>query len=206
MTALLTGLLFLCLIPQNTQAQCMIGEVRMFAGDFAPRDWALCDGQLLAISSNPALFSILGTQYGGNGSTNFALPDFQGRAPAGTGNGSGLTALANGQKRGVEQVTLSTTQLPSHTHTVSTTVNTASVPTSASPDGQYPAPIAGRTISTPPANIQASAFGNAKTGTMASDMVQTTIGNTGGGQSVYTQSPINGINFIICTNGIFPPR
>jgi len=93
--------------PTEAQAQeCFLGEVRMFAGNFAPRGWALCEGQLLAISSNSALFSILGTMYGGDGRTTFGLPDLRGRAPVAVGTGPGLTEVKQGQKQGGSRVSM----------------------------------------------------------------------------------------------------
>ncbi|HZD04287.1 MAG TPA: tail fiber protein, partial [Longimicrobiales bacterium] len=93
-----------------------VGEIRMFAGNFAPRGWAFCDGQLLAVSQNDALFSLLGTIYGGDGRTTFGLPDCRGRIPLHAGSGPGLTPRALGSKGGAGKVTLTVNQLPSHTH------------------------------------------------------------------------------------------
>jgi microcystin-dependent protein len=93
-----------------------IAEIRLFAGNFAPRNWAFCNGQIMAISQNTALFSILGTTFGGNGQTTFALPDFRGRFPVGPGQGPGLTNHDLGEVSGSETVTLSTAQMPLHTH------------------------------------------------------------------------------------------
>jgi len=101
-------------------AQPMIGEIRMFGGNFAPRNWALCDGQLLAISSNEALFSILGTTYGGDGRTTFKLPDLRGRVSVHAGQGPGLSHRPLGQSSGQENVTLVVGQLPAHNHLVPT--------------------------------------------------------------------------------------
>src|SRR5687767_11620624 len=95
-----------------------IGTVVLFAGNFAPRGWAFCAGQILSIAQNTALFSILGTTYGGNGQTTFALPDLRGRVPMGTGQGPGLQNYVLGEAVGVEHVTLNTTQMPAHNHLV----------------------------------------------------------------------------------------
>jgi microcystin-dependent protein len=95
-----------------------IGEIRMFAGNFAPRGWAYCDGQLLSISQNDALFSLLGTTYGGDGRTTFGLPEMRGRVPLHMGQGPGLSSRPIGQKSGQERVVLSQNNLPAHTHTV----------------------------------------------------------------------------------------
>src|SRR3954467_10025114 len=94
-----------------------IGEVRMFGGNFAPRGWAFCNGQLLSISQNTALFSLLGTTYGGNGQTTFALPNLQGRVPMHVGQGPGLTNRTQGEVAGTETHTLNANEMPVHTHT-----------------------------------------------------------------------------------------
>jgi microcystin-dependent protein len=100
-----------------------LGEIRLFAVNFAPRYWAFCHGQILPISQNSALFSILRTTYGGNGITHFALPDFRGRAPVGFGNGPNLSAYTIGQQTGNASNTLNTSQLPPHTHTIGNSLN-----------------------------------------------------------------------------------
>src|SRR5689334_11118965 len=93
-----------------------LGEIRIFAGNFAPRGWAMCNGQLLSIAQNTALFSLLGTQYGGNGQTTFALPNFQGRPPMHTGQGPGLSPRVVGEQGGEANVTLLITEMPAHNH------------------------------------------------------------------------------------------
>ena len=103
-----------------------VGEIRMFAGNFAPRGWAFCDGQLLAVSQNDALFSLLGTIYGGDGRTTFGLPDLRGRVPIHAGSGPGLSPRRLGAKAGAENVTLTVNQLPSHSHRLSGSANLAS--------------------------------------------------------------------------------
>src|SRR5687768_993649 len=100
-----------------------IGEIRLFAPNFAPRDWALCNGQLLPINQNQALFSILGTTYGGDGRTTFALPDLRGRSAIGAGSGPGLSSYTLGQQTGSPTTLLSANQLPSHTHAISGNIN-----------------------------------------------------------------------------------
>lgn len=99
-------------------ADNFLGEVRIFAGNFAPRGWALCNGQILPISQNTALFSLIGTFYGGNGTSTFALPNFQGNMPMHQGNGAGLTPRSVGETGGEQNVTLISSQLPQHNHTV----------------------------------------------------------------------------------------
>src|SRR5579862_9255720 len=104
-------------------SQPYLGEIDIFAFGFAPRNWALCDGQLLPINQNQALFSILGTTYGGNGVTNFALPDLQGRLTVGSGGGAGLSFYNLGQTGGEESHTLTTAESAAHTHTVNANNN-----------------------------------------------------------------------------------
>ncbi len=110
-----------------------IGEIRLFAGNFAPRDWAFCEGQIMSIAQNTALFSLLGTQYGGNGQTTFALPDLRGRVPMHQGQGPGLSPRDIGEVSGSETVTLLSTQMPAHSHALraSTTAAAGSTPAGA---------------------------------------------------------------------------
>lgn len=180
----------------------MIGEVRMFGGNFAPRAWALCDGQLLPISQNTALFSIIGTIYGGDGRTTFALPDVRGRAVIGPGNGPGLSHRREGQKGGTETNTMTIPEMPSHNHTA--TFKAATTPASDTPDNMLYATAAGRANTTPPANIQVAMYGATADTNMAGDMV--TLGNTGGQQSINDMMPWTAINYIICLQGVFPSR
>ena len=105
-----------------------LAEIRMFAGNFAPRGWALCEGQLLPISDNQALFSLLGTIYGGDGRTTFALPDFRGRCPISPGNGPGLPGYNVGQKVGAATTSLTVSNLPPHTHAATTTAQANALP------------------------------------------------------------------------------
>ncbi len=169
-----------------------LGEVRLFAGNFAPRTWAYCDGQLLSISQNTALFSILGTTYGGDGRTTFALPDLRGRVPVGPRNGPGLSSVRLGQKTGTESVTLTIAQIPSHNHTA--------VAGATSPVGR------GGSSSTPTAKYWADGgnYATTKNTQMATDAV--TVGDTGGSQSHENRQPSLGLNYIICTQGVFPSR
>ena len=166
-----------------------VGEIRMFAGNFAPRGWAFCDGQLLAVSQNDALFSLLGTIYGGDGRTTFGLPDLRGRIPIHQGTGPGLSPRRLGSKAGAENVTLTTNQLASHTHDWN--VNTADA------DGGAPA---GKVLAKPvalrifrPVDQDAS-------------LASTTIANTGGSRSHTNLMPTLCINFIIALVGIYPSR
>ena len=165
-----------------------IGEIVMFGGNFAPRGWAFCDGQLLAISGNSALFSILGTTYGGDGRTTFGLPDLRGRIAMQQGNGPGLPSYSLGQKGGNYQHTLTTQQLPSHNHPL---LNNAVEGTAnqSEPDGNA---------------LAEGQFYNASTPDVRTS--PTSTGNTGGGQSFNIQNPFLSVNFIICIQGIFPSR
>src|SRR5579875_2732614 len=113
-----------------------LGELRLVGFNFAPQGWAFADGAILSIQQNTALFSLLGTTYGGNGATTFALPDLRGRVPVGMGNGPGLTPATIGENFGVESVTLLTTQIPSHTHGVNANTAKGNQP---NPIGHYPA-------------------------------------------------------------------
>lgn len=179
-----------------------IGEVRMFAGNFAPRSWAFCDGQLLPISQNTALFSIIGTIYGGDGRTTFALPDLRGRVPIGPGNGPGLSSYREGQKGGAENNTLNVTQIPSHTHNaefkVSSVDSTISVATSGASIGT-PGAVSGRAF-------EGTLGFNTSTPDVPLNQQSITIGNTGGNQSVNNMQPWLSCYYIICLQGVFPSR
>lgn len=168
-----------------------IGEIIMFGGNFAPRGWALCEGQLLPIDQNTALFSILGTTFGGDGRTTFALPDLRGRVPVQPGNGAGLTNRVLGQKGGSEEVTLSTNEMPAHNHSVG--CQTA-VGNQGTPQNHL---LAAENVGQ--ADLYSNVAGNA---TMASGMIV----NNGGGQPHNNMQPFLGINFIIALVGIFPSR
>ena len=184
-------------------AEGYIGEIRMFGGNFAPRNWALCDGQLLAISQNSALFSILGTTYGGDGRTTFGLPDLRGRIPMHPGNGPGLTPRQLGQKNGVEQVTLTNGQLPNHTHPATSNATMKAVSTeggSASPDDKI---LAKSGAGDPDYGDESNADSQLHDSAIS---VDTNIGNAGGNQPHQNTQPSQCVNFIICLQGIFPSR
>ena len=176
-------------------ANPFIGEIIMFGGNFAPRGWALCDGQLLPISSNSALFSILGTMYGGDGRTTFALPDCRGRVAIHPGTGPGLSPYQQGKGSGHETVTLTQNQMPSHTHTMNVDNNTGNAKTAS---GHIPASYGtpGPPVASGPWS-SASANATAKSGTLA---------NTGGGQSFSIVQPWVGVQFIIALQGTYPSR
>ena len=171
-----------------------LGEIRMFAGNFAPRDWALCDGQLLSIAQNTALFSILGTTYGGDGRTTFGVPDLRGRSPIHQGDGPGLSSVRLGEEGGAEEQTLTENQLPAHNHPLngSTGASDQSTPT----DGVPAVPT-----DTPATTAQV--YSTAMPDTLfAAD----TVGDTGSGDPVSVRSPYLAINYIIALQGQFPSR
>ena len=177
-----------------------IGEIRMFAGNFAPRTWLICNGQLINIASNTALFSILGTTYGGNGQTTFALPDLRGRVPTGTGTGPGLSNVQLGQVAGTPSVTLLQTNLPAHTHTVTASGSQtckSGAGNSDTPTGNIPASSATDEIYAAPAGSN---------GSMAPISVSGTTSIAGNSQPVSVMQPYLGMNYIICQFGIFPSR
>jgi len=169
-------------------AEPFLGEIRIFGGNFAPVGWALCDGSLLPIAQNTALFSILGTTYGGDGVRTFALPDLRGRVAVSFGQGPGLSPYQQGQAGGAESSTLTTAQMPSHTHSV----GASQTPTTADPKGAVPAKTAD------PRVYSAAPDGTTMNGAM--------IGATGGGQPVSILQPYLVINYIIALQGIFPSR
>ena len=178
-----------------------IGMIVMFGGNFAPRGWALCDGSLLSISQNSALFSILGTTYGGDGRTTFALPDLRGRLAMHAGSGPGLTPRSLGQKGGVENVTLTTNNLPSHTHTASAvstanSFNAAGASTAA--QGNFWADSAeGDAI------YNAATNANMNAGAVTTNV---TVDPTGAGAGIGIVSPFQCVNFIIALTGTYPSR
>jgi len=169
-----------------------IAEIRMFAGNFAPRNWALCDGQLMPIAQNTALFSLLGTTYGGDGRTTFALPDLRGRAPMHPGHGFGLTQRQLGETNGAETVTLLASEIPAHSHELRGSDNAATTPLPVPADNML-ARTAEDTYQTP---------GN-KTLAM---MSVNSLSAAGGGQPHNNMQPYLVLNFIIALWGIFPSR
>lgn len=177
-----------------------IGTVMMFGGNFAPRNWAFCNGQLLAIASNQALFSILGTTYGGDGRTTFALPDLRGRVPKHPGNGPGLQPVTLGEIAGREQVTLTTGQLPSHSHDGSGL--TASLSCNED-DGDSNEP-SGRSIGIAESGTPYNSASN--DASFGSGTISGNTGLQGGSLPFDIQNPFLGTNYIICMFGIYPPR
>jgi microcystin-dependent protein len=174
-----------------------LGEIRMVGFNFAPVGWALCDGSLLSIQQNAALFSLLGVTFGGNGTTNFALPDLRGRTPVCMGSGLGLEPITLGEQAGSESTTISQAQMPTHTHALNvagTPTNSDNAPTSknnvlgAAGTGQGSATIWSTALSSPVALNQGQ------------------IGVAGGNLPLPLRNPYLGTNFIIALTGVFPSR
>ncbi|MBC8757365.1 phage tail protein [Kordia sp. YSTF-M3] len=179
-----------------------IGQIVMFGGNFAPRAWAFCDGQLLAISQNTALFSILGTTYGGDGRTTFALPDLRGRAAIHPGTGPGLSTIKLGQRGGAEYHTLTVSQMPNHAHSGATMKGSISVNEE---DGVEDDP-AGRNLGVSSAGTPYNTNTNDKLMAPNSVSISGNTLATGGNQSFYMRNPFEGINYIIALFGTFPSR
>lgn len=169
-------------------AEPFIGEIRMFAGNYAPRDWAFCDNSLIPVNENSVLFSLLGNRYGGDGRNTFALPDMRGRLPVHQGTGPGLTPRSLGERLGVEEVTLLEAQLPNHTHQLCGSTDPA---LSVMPQGMVLA-----------TGQQLYAATSSRPVSMSTDQ----IGNSGGTQPHDNLMPFLCINFIIALQGIYPDR
>lgn len=171
-----------------------IAEIRLFGGNFAPRNWAFCEGQLLAISQNQALFSLIGTIYGGDGQTTFGLPDLRGRVPLTSGNGPGLSSFNLGQKGGIEEQTLQEAYIPSHNHIAQINVSNQ--------DGEDTTPV-GNFLAK---NEDAEFYSEDPGSTMNPSSV--TLADSGS----YTPTPITNLeptialNYIICLVGLYPSR
>jgi microcystin-dependent protein len=166
-----------------------LGEIRAVGFTFPPPGWATCNGSLLSISENEALFNLLGTAFGGDGQTTFGLPDLRGRVPVHQGQGSGLSSYTMGQTGGVPTVALTTSQIPSHTHTLACQTAAGS---SAAASGNY---IAGITytekVYATPGTVEAMA---------------SAVGTSGGSQPHNNLQPYLAINYIIATEGIYPSQ
>jgi microcystin-dependent protein len=168
----------------------MIGEIKLFAGNFPPRNWAFCDGQLMAISQFSALFSLLGTNYGGDGRQSFALPDLRGRVAVHPGTGPGLSPRAIGERYGTEHASLNVAHLPAHSHKLQIANLTAE---SDRPSGE-------RMLA------RSTSFAGADATTASVALYEKTIAAEGGGAPHDNIQPSLGVNYIICLYGIFPSR
>lgn len=170
----------------------LIGEIRFFCGNFAPQGWAFCDGQILPVSQYMPLFSLIGNTYGGDGKTNFALPDFRGRIPVGTNNAS-----QRGQKGGAVSAVLQVGNLPAHTHSLEVLVNVSDANGSQkSPVNNYPAKTG---------NFDKE-YNVASDSTMNKDAVEISIQSTGMGVPFSLLQPSQTVNFIIALTGNYPQR
>lgn len=171
----------------------ILGMIQIFGFSFAPRGWAFCDGSLLPIAQNTALFSLLGTTYGGNGQTTFALPDLRGRVPLGMGNGPGLTPHPQGEMAGTENVTLLVNQIPQHNHAMM-----------GSGDAQSVGGVAGNSLgSAPRGSGNGTVYAPGATNQVA---MGSPTGFTGGNQPHSNMQPYLAMNYCIALEGIFPSR
>lgn len=206
------GVILICLLfASKIEAQeGFIGEVKLFAGNFAPRGWAFCDGQLLPISQNTALFSIIGTIYGGDGRTTFALPDLRGRVAIGPRNGPGLSNYREGQKGGAQTNILNISQLASHNHTVIINNNgTVSIPVNSETGNEDEAnPGSGVLANTGADNFSSEATTASKYSgnPIAIQGVSASTANTGANQPIENRQPHLSSNYIICLFGVYPSR
>ncbi|MET4106729.1 tail fiber protein [Hymenobacter sp. UYP22] len=177
-----------------------LGEIRIFGGNFAPVDWLFCQGQLLQIADNDALFTLLGTTYGGDGVTTFALPNMASRVTVGQGQGPGLANYVVGQVMGTEDVTLTTLQLPAHTHPFNGTINAIagdSATGQTNPTGAY--------FSDRGESAYNTALGDTPA-TLGADALSGQIAPAGGSRPHTNIQPVTAINYIIATAGIWPSQ
>jgi len=172
-----------------------VAEIRIFCGNFAPKGWAFCNGQILPISQNTALFSLLGTNFGGNGTSNFALPNLQSSFPmhAGGSGGPGLTPRTIGEQSGTGTVTLIALQIPAHTHAPFASADSAASKT----------PVPGSTGAVMLAGTSVPVYGAL---TEPTSLASSAIGTAGGDQPHENRQPYLALNFIIALQGVFPPR
>ncbi|MEX6688793.1 tail fiber protein [Danxiaibacter flavus] len=194
-----------------------VGEIRIFAGNFAPRNWAFCQAQLIAIRQNPALFSILGTYYGGDGTTTFGLPDFRGRAPIGAGQSPGNSLYTIGEVGGETAHTLNLTEMAAHTHASSVTqtggsatatLNASSTAgTLASPGGNLIAGDGNLTVFAPGNSTPVAMAASAVSLTNVTIPLPTAVDAVAGGNQPHNNmQPYIAMSFIVCTTGTYPAR
>lgn len=177
-----------------------IAEIRMFAGTFAPRTWLFCNGQTMSIAQNTAMFSLLGTTYGGNGQTTFGIPDFRGRVAVGTGTGPGLPNVTLGEMSGTPTTTINSAQMPAHNHQV-----VGNISVQASTDGAFVSDPSGRYLG-PGAFYTTPPGGSGELVNMAPISLNLPTTVSGNSQPISIMQPYLGMNYIICQFGIFPSR
>ncbi|WP_220719776.1 phage tail protein [Agarivorans litoreus] len=176
-----------------------IGQMIIFAGNFAPRDWQFCHGQLLSIASNQSLFAIIGTIYGGDGRTSFALPDLRGRAPVSAGQGQSLSQYPLGQHGGSESNILNEHQMPSHNHQVTAKAKCLN----GSGNVQTPVGAVWANDASASSISYSNSVANAE---MEASAIEISQQNKGSNSAVNNMQPYLAVNYIICVNGIFPSR
>jgi microcystin-dependent protein len=180
---------------QVTGTEPFLGEIMLVGWNFATENWMICNGAILQISQYPALYQLIGTTYGGNGTTTFALPDLRGRAPKHTGQGAGLSTYVRGQQGGSEGLTLTTATMRAHGHAVNVSTSPA---TSSSPVGAVPAVPSGTDVNGETVPVLAYADAGSSTGTEAA------LGSAGSDQAVNLRSGQLALNYQICVAGIYP--
>lgn len=176
-----------------------IAEIRMFAGTFAPRTWLFCNGQTMSIAQNTAMFSLLGTTYGGNGQTTFGIPDFRGRVAVGTGTGPGLPNVTLGEMSGSPTTTITSAQMPAHNHQV-----VGNITVQSATDGTLGSDATGRYVG--PGSFYATPASPADLTGMAPIAINLPTTVAGNSQPISIMQPYLGMNYIICQFGIFPSR
>ncbi|ALQ07625.1 phage tail protein [Pseudoalteromonas sp. Bsw20308] len=174
-------------------SESFIGEIKMMATTFAPRKWAMCNGTIMAVNQNQPLFALIGAQYGGDGRSSFALPDMRGRIPVHFGQGPGLQNYPLTAKVGVEDVTLQTSQIPSHTHSLQASKNSANASTA----------ISNVLAKSPQSEL---AYLNGAVTGEVQKMSESAVRTAGGNASHNNMMPYLAIHFVICLQGIFPSR
>jgi microcystin-dependent protein len=188
--------------------EVFLATILLWPVNFAPVGWLLCAGQLLPISQNAALFSLLGTSFGGNGQTTFGIPDFRSRIPMGVGQGPGLSPYVMGQQGGSENVTLLVTQMPQHAHAVSLSV-TLSVSNAAASNSTPAANNSLAAMNDPDSGDNINGYGTGSPNTHINTGGAAAVGNTApvGGNLPHTNiQPYTAVNYIIATTGVFPSR
>ncbi len=197
---ILIALAFLFAKPTFAQVDPYIGEIRAFGFNFAPQGWMICQGQLLPIAQNTALFSILGTTYGGNGQTSFALPDLRDKLVVGAGQGPAMSSYVLGQTGGATSVTINANQMPAHNHSATVKVSTAAATTS-TPTATSAIAVAKQVVNTTDRTVLKydTTTTNTAIGTMKTS-------NSGSGSAINITQPVTSTIYCIAVQGVYPPR